>query len=345
MFDKYLRSDGMMTRRVIRLNHVMKKLDSILGNLHTKYIRQANNLRRKGADADCIQLKESMQGKHGRYTELGNYLSNAGFLDLSLRVYSELERTVYECRRITGSKHFNIALALHNQGIRYFLQRNHDRGIALIQLASKEDRKIKHHGQAEKDLKNMLDVVCGFIRGVLRGDPNFDHLDPKKLVRRLREDEKFRLVGIVYNFSNGLKDTRSLAVRDIAETNIMRTCKLTETYLKRKLKLAKTLNPLIQDAFKNNPAKCSRIGNDWYQDWCTNWLKGGYTKYETHRDDNKIQLALNSQDDSVAKAFKLLTLLRNFTAHIYNEKSILFKRYDECFKLCLRALTYTISYV
>jgi hypothetical protein len=40
----------------------------------------------------------------------------------------------------------------------------------------------------------------------------------------------------------------------------------------------------------------------------------------------------------------LLSLVRNFTAHIYNEKSVLFERYEDCFNHCLKALVYTIRY-
>lgn len=214
----------------------------------------------------------------------------------------------------------------------------------MIQLAFKEDKKLKHRGQAAKDLEEFLDSVCRFVKDHLHGDPNFDFLDPKRLVRRLRK-EKYRLVGIVCEFQFGLKDMRSLAVKDAAETNILRICKLTETYLKQKLGIAATLNRLIKDAFRNNVGKRSRTGVDWHHQWIQ-WLNiPKASNYASHRDDNKIRNILNAQDDSALKAFKLLSLVRNFTAHIYNEKSILFKRYDECFGLCLKALMYTIHYV
>jgi hypothetical protein len=141
---------------------------------------------------------------------------------------------------------------------------------------------------------------------------------------------------------------RSLAVKDTAETNILKLCKLTENYLKQKLKLKThniTLNPLIQHGFKKNTARISKEGIDWFKEWEKNWLNLGHTRYENSQDDWKIETVVKSKDDSVAKAFKLLSVIRNFTAHIYNQKSILFKKYEECFILCLKALIYTLKYV
>jgi hypothetical protein len=260
-------------------------------------------------------------------------------------VYSELEKTVHDCRTTTASKYFKKGVAYHNQGTIYFNQGDYSRWIAYVELAIREDRTLKHKGQAHRDLVTSVDSICEFISSDLNLDTNFSHINPKAVIARLIEGEKYRLIRIMLEFQHGLKDMRSLAVRDTAETNIMRICKLTETYLKRKLGKSKTLNPLIQNAFTNSTARISKAGHDWLKDWQTNWLNGKMTDYRSIRDDTKIEQALKFRRDSVTQAFNMLTLLRNFTAHIHNDNSILFRKYAECFNICVRAFLYSVRHV
>jgi hypothetical protein len=256
-----------------------------------------------------------------------------------LRVFSALEQTIDECREITGAEDFSTGLAFHNQGAAYIFQENFFRGISLIQLAQEEDKLLAHHGAAEKALQSWSTSACNYIRDALSYDQNYRALEPTTILNRLGND-RYRLMAIVVEYQTRLKDWRSLAVKDAAETNIVRICKLAEYYLKTKLGKTDPLPALIEIAFSKHKESCL-----WFNKW-KKWKDNkGATTYSSRSDDVKISSILDSSDHTIAKSFELLCLLRNFTAHIYNEQSVLFDRYEECFKTCLGALMYTVNYV
>ena len=265
--------------------------------------------------------------------------AEAGYLDFSLKIYSALGKTIQECRDITDAVDFSNGLAFYNQGMVQMLQDNFGRGVALIQLAWEEDKELVHHGEAEKRLEEWSSEFCSLILDLFRDDQHFNKMEPTNILSRLG-NEKYRLMAIVIDHNTRLKDWRSLAIKDAAETNILRICKLTEYYLKTKLPRSDELPAMIEFAFSKNKKLFS-----WFKKWAKWKGAKGATSYRYPTDDSKIIDILDSPDDSVLKSFKLICLLRNFTAHIYNERSILFRRYEDCFKTCLKALMYTINYV
>jgi hypothetical protein len=318
------------------LNQARADYNDQLRNLHDRFVEKARALGRTSEKDTYTDLKEEM---HKEYALLGNRLLEAGFYDFSLMVFSRLEQTVHECWEITGAIDFSKGLAFYNQGVAYIFQENFFRGISLIQLAQEADKDLAHHGAAEKALQSWSASACNFIRDLLNHDQDYRALEPATILDRLGND-RYRLMAIVVEYQTRLRDWRSLAVKDAAEANIMRICKLTEYYLKKRLRKAVELSPLIQSAFSHDKRRFP-----WYAKWAQWKNKGGATSYSSASDDAKIESILQSSDDGVLKSFKLLCLLRNFTAHIYNEESILFDRYEECFKACLGALMYTVNYV
>jgi len=185
----------------------------------------------------------------------------------------------------------------------------------------------------------MSTAACSYMMDLLSYDRCYASLDPTRILDRLGND-RYRLMAIVFEYHNRLTDLRSLRVKDDVETNMMRICKLTEYYLKNRLRMAVELSPLIESAFSHDKRRFP-----WYAKWVQWKSDRGATSYASASDDAKTESILQFSDDSVLKSFKLLCLLRNFTAHIYNEQSILFDRYEECFKACLGALMYTVNYV
>lgn len=309
---------------------------SELRDLHNRFVRKARFLGRTSTKARYVKLKGEM---HQAYVSLGDPLLRRGFFDLCLMVFSALEQTIDKCRRITGAVDFSKGLALYYQGGAYIFQKNPSRGISLIELALEEDKELAHRGEAERYLRRMSADACRYMIDLLSYDRNYASLDPTRIIDRLGND-RYRLMAIMFEYHNRLTDLRSLRVKDDAETSIMRICKLTEYYLKNKLRKAVELSPLIESAFSHDKHRFS-----WYTKWARWKSDRGATSYASAGDDAKIEGILQSSDDSVLKSFKLLCLLRNFTAHIYNEQSILFDRYEECFKACLGALMYTVNYV
>lgn len=318
------------------LDQVRADYNGQLSNLHDRFVGKARALGRTAEKPSYTSLKEEI---HSAYALLGNPLLEAGFHDFSLMVFSRLEQTIDECREITGAEDFSRGLAFHNQGVAYIFQKNFFRGISLIQLAQEADRDLAHHGAAEKALQSWSASACNYIRDTLSYDQDYRALEPTTILDRLGND-RYRLMAIVVEYQTRLKDWRSLAVKDAAEANIMRICKLTEYYLKKRLRKAVELSPLIETAFSDDERRFP-----WYRKWAQWKNEPGATRYSSASDDAKIESILQSGDDGVLKSFKLLCLLRNFTAHIYNEKSILFGRYDECFQACLGALMYTVNFV
>lgn len=321
---------------LIALDQVKVSYHNRLHDLNSKFVEMARTLGRMETKIAYANLKEEM---HREYIDLGAPLLESGFLDLSLVVFSALEQTLQKCRDITGAVDFSKGLAFFYQGRILICQENFTRGVALIQLAWEEDKELTHRGAAEKILEDWSDDACKYIKELLSCNPEYDALDPLTILNRLG-NERYRLMAIITDYQTRLTDWRSLALKDAAETNMMRICKLTEYYLKTKLNVSDMLGPLIEKAFSKDKELFP-----WFQQWA-NWKSTrGSADYRYPRDDTKIKTILESTDSTILKAFKLLCLLRNFTAHIYNEQSILFDMYEECFKACLGALMYTVNYV
>jgi len=308
----------------------------LLDQLYNKFVDKALALGRTASKTAYANLKEEM---HREYGSLGEPLLRSGFSDFSISIYSSLEKTMQACRDVTGAVDFSKGLALFLQGIALILQGNFSRATALIQLAWEEDKDLAHLGEAEKVLKESSANACKYAKFLLRDEQEYASIETSTILERL-ENERFRLFAIINEYVIRLKDMRSLSVKDAAETNIMRICKLTEYYLKTKVKKSYELSRLVETAFSKD-----KKSFPWFQEWAEWKSTPNATKYRHPSDDSKINHILDSDDNAVLKSFKLLCLLRNFTAHIYNEKSVLFDRYEESFKACLAALMYTINYV
>jgi hypothetical protein len=320
-------------------------LSNYLELLKTNYINRAKKLGKNKDDAEYIEFKE---GIHTEFNKIGIPYFEKGFYGMGLYVYSKLEEVITECGNITDSIHFSNGLAFHNQGIAHIHLLNYNRGVSLIQLAWEEDKKLKHLGAAERYSQILIDRACNLIDIILRKDPIFSFIDAKKLLGRLGI-QKYRLMGIILEHKNRIKNVGSLAVIDSAEINIMRICKLIEYHLKIKKNDQNfiELGSLIETFFSN---QSNRQRFQWYKEWA-NWKnkqwrdKTRASSYFKPEHDEKIKDILDSSDDSILKSFKLIYLLRNFTTHFYNEKSILYKRYEECFQHCIKALMYTLHYI
>jgi hypothetical protein len=307
-----------------------------LRDLRDKFVRKARSLGKTSTKARYAKLKEEM---HQAYVSLGDPLLRRGFFDLSLIVFSALEQTIDKCRRITGAVDFSKGLAFYYQGGAYLFQKNTSRGISLIELAFEEDKELAHRGEAERYLGRMSADACKYMIDLLSYDRGHASLDPTRMLDRLGND-RYRLMAIIFEYQLRLTDLRSLKVKDDAETNIMRICKLTEYYLKTKLGKTGTLAELVEVAFRKDGK--SPV---WWREWKCWKDTPRANEYRARNDDAKIESILDSSDHTTAKSFQLLCLLRNFTAHIYNEQSVLFDRYEECFKACFGALMYTINHV
>jgi hypothetical protein len=311
------------------------EVDTVLAHLRSHFTSEARQLGKAQPKAQYERLKETA---HAYYTELGLALDRMKLSELSLRCYLHVYGTIDECKEHTNYP-FDHGFEFFNAGLSNLRLDVYERGVSLIELADVEDKEIKNvTGAAVQFLKAMMEVAWNSCDEI--ASSSYLLLSPtRELVARMNESEKYRLFLIVLRTREDYGDYRGYITKDELERNLGSIAKLTEAYLRRRLSGETTLASAILQLFP-----VSRY--PWRRTWQT-WLNGRGNTYLGSADDAKIGTILTDTTSSTEDTmFKLLCLMRNFTAHMFNDQSVIFKdkeTYRAAFRYCLTAFLYSVN--
>jgi len=314
-----------------------ERLTKTLGKARVIFQEEAKILGRNGTKEHYEHFKERI---HAWYNQLAFPFIRRGspspLAEIAARSYSHLAGTLSSCREITEYA-FDLGLAYHNLGIALIRLGDFEAGVSWIELASVEDAQIGHTtGAAGPVLQQIERDAWSACDGVVSKAAT--KLGPTEtVVKSLINTERYRLLQIILRFNTQIKDYRGYLEKDTLERNLSNLARLTEHYLRRtRPKSDGNLVNLIQNAFDMKVFPWRRSWQDW-KDTVT-------THYYGPNEDGKISDILSDKTDLYeAKMFKLLCLLRNFTAHVFNDRSCIFDNYERVFEMCLAAFLYTAN--
>jgi len=308
-----------------------------------------------GKQATRTQYEEFKEAIHEAYVTIGApFLGDDFFVkdeqriwvvrlnEIAWRVYHHMLGTTETCKEITGYD-FDEGLEYASIGTAEFWFRNFEKSFAYMELAHAEDARIAHEaGVADRNLKHMLYMAYDWIYDMI----SVSRLPAISRIHSICESKldwtlKCRVAKCLWKFRTRIKDDRSSLNKDDLERNLLDICKIIENYLKRNkpipnLELHKqTLNRLIEHAFRNE---------NWYDDW-----KAVPKHYDGSKEDDKqlIDIIFDASRRYEANVFLVLSIVRVFSAHVFNDQSDLFleKNYDKAFSMCVEALMYTLTHV
>lgn len=293
------------------------------------------------ATEDLESFKEAV---HGTYVSIAAPFAMNQVYEIPFRIYYDMLETTEECSRITGYQ-FDKGLEYANLSIAEIGLRNLDQGFSHMELAKAEDDRIGHKtGVAKANLQYILDNAYASVQVIIDRSP-ISHLDKASVLcdMKLEWPERCRLAKAMWKFGVRIKDSRSSLNNDELERNLVNICKVVENYLKRRNPIPKvdsrrqTLAPLIEYAFQRQ---------DWFDDWRSFRKNQGLDYSDPESDDDKILSLLSDESRRhETNMFCVLCIIRNFGAHVFNDRSALFseKEYDKAFSMCIEALVYTLS--
>jgi len=276
----------------------------------------------------------------------------------SERIFKGMLQVIKESEANKGPIH--KGLALYNMGISQFAQKNFDEGIANILAAYQEDKNTYGEENAKKFFAHKFnqdflvriseDVDQKYlnkIRKVLISRADLASKSTKDLVEKLDEGEKLFFAKIM-NSKVVNKFSENLYTRVVLFNNLRDLCLLLEVFLRRHNRLTNTLGGLIPQVFSKekwirvfNNKRGSRDANDytWYSSVSEFSQKVQDLLTKTfHEDDSEI--------DFLTKIFLLSVLVRNFTAHNFDEYEGLLvdeHTYENAFSGVMCALLYALG--
>jgi hypothetical protein len=297
----------------------------------------------KDSTEDLESFKEAV---HRTYVSIATPFALSHVFEIPFRIYHDMLETTEECSRLAGYR-FDKGLEYANLSIAEIGLRNLDQGFSHMELAKAEDDRIGHKtGVAKTNLQYILDDAYKSIQAMVDRSP-ISHLGKASELceTNLEWAEKCRLAKAMWKFGIRIQDSRSSLNNDELERDLISICKVVENYLKRKNPIPEvdsrkqTLTPLIEHAFQ---------GLDWFEEW-RSFRKGlGLNYSDPEFDDDKLVSLLS--DDSrkrEANIFCVLCIVRNFGAHVFNDRSALFseREYEKAFSMCVEALLYTLDHI
>lgn len=283
--------------------------------------------------------------------------------------YSDFEKVFKEMLSVINAiederkgKHIHKGLALYHIGISQINQRNFDEGIPNVLAAYEEDRKTYGDAKAKKLFaynfnKDFLETLSeqvdkdffNEIKTHLPSKADLKKKSLKDLVEEFDENEKLFFAKTI-NSKIVNKFSKDFYTRIVLWDNLRNMCLLLEIFLKRRTGSTNMLGGLIPATFQNEAwlgvykrHRGTRDAND-------------YTYYGSTSDfSQKLQTLLTgslySQDseiDFLARLFLLSVLVRNFTAHNFDEYEKLLvdeNLYENVFKYVMFSLLYTLHFL
>jgi len=285
------------------------------------------------------EFKESV---HAAYALIGRPFIDTQNFDVARKVYQSMLETTKECIRI--SKHsFDKGFEYSNLGITEFALGNLEKGFSHMELALIEDERIGNvDGVAKSHVGQIVSGAYQMIDDLMRTSSLLNMPSAAVLFTRLDWSLKCRLAKSLWRFHYRLRDSRSSLNKDDLEGNLLSVCKVVENYLKAKLPKPtpdhRKLGQLIDVAFSRDQGK-----HPWYSEW--NRIPKGYDG-STESERRLIGSLSDKARRYETNIFLVLSIIRNFSAHIFNDQSDLFleANYDKAFSMCIEALMYTLAY-
>ena len=293
------------------------------------------------ATEDLESFKEAV---HRTYVSIAAPFAMNQVYEIPFRIYYDMLETTEECTRLTGYR-FDKGLEYCNLSTAEIGLRNLDHGFSHMELAKAEDDRIGHKkGVAKANLQYILDSAYASIEDIIAASPLSD-LDNASVLceTKLEWTEACRLAKSMWKFGVRIRDNRSSLNNDELERNLLNICKVVENYLKRKSPIPnvdprrQTLTPLVKHAFSES---------DWFDEWRSFRKNEGLDYSDPESDDEKlVSLLWDESRSHETNIFLVLCIVRNFGAHVFNDKSALFsdKGYEKAFSMCVEALVYTLS--
>jgi len=293
--------------------------------------------------SSAVEVDSFKDALHRAYASIAEPFRLTGAYEIPFRVYYHMLETIDECSKITRPRYeFDKGLEYNNLSIAEYGLRNLEAVFSHMGLAQVEDQRIGNtRGAARQNLQFIFDKAYALMDELIAATPMPIPPDSRFICEeKLVWTERCRLAKSVLKFDFRIKDHRSSLNNEDLERNLYNICKVTESYLKRRspdLEMSKqNLSLLIPHAFEG---KCS-----WYKEW-----EPESKKYVDREKDDKrlIQVLFDRSRNYLANAFLVLSITRNFSAHILNDESELFleTNYPRAFSMCLLALMYTLTSV
>jgi len=326
----------LLATRPDRVHYV---LDSSLAELSALVIDLCKSIPPESEKKGLDEFKENV---HNAYVSIGNPFLKTQNYEIAFKIYRSMLETTEKCIQISRH-HFDKGLEYCNLSIAELLLGNLETAFSHMELALVEDERIGHTtGVARPNLESIVSRACEIVDDMMKTSYFHDLPDATSLFTKLDWPLKCRLTKTLWKFHHRIRDDRSSLNKEDLERNLLNLCKVTENYLKEKFPKLRsehqTLSPLIDHAFGSDEVKYS---------WLAEW-KPIPKKYDGSADSEKR--LIDSLSDKTRKyetnIFLVLCVIRNFSAHVFNDQSDLFleANYDKAFSMCIEALMYTLAY-
>lgn len=310
-----------------------------------------------------IMKHVGLPGTRSIWNEVGVPLYLVGSFSDFERVFKEMLSVIEAVKKEKGGLHIHKGLALYHIGISQIHQRNFDEGIPNVLAAYKEDKTTYGEENAKKHfafnfnkdfVENLSELVdkafFDEIKTILTSHQDLAGKSLKDLVTKFDESEKLFFAKTI-NSKMINKFSKNLYTRVILWDNLRNLCLLLEIYLKRRTGLTRMLGGLIPLTFQNE---------NWlniYQNHNTGTKDANdYGHYASIKDfSQKVQKLLSGglftqtlEADFLARVFLLSVLVRNFTAHNFDEYEQLLANenlYEGVFKYVMFSVLYTLYFL
>lgn len=294
------------------------------------------------------------------WNEIGVPLYLVGSFSDFERIFQEMLSLIKEIEKKKSGKQIHKGLALYHIGLSQINQGNFDEGIPNILAAYEEDKITYGKAEAEKFfaynfnkdfVENLSEIVeknfFNEMKTILASNANLAAKSLKDFITNLDENERLFFAKTMTSKITS-KFSKDLYTRVILWDNLRNLCLLSEIYLKRRNRSTNMLGGQIPLTFQGESwlniyrsHRGSRNGND-------------YTYYDSPADfKRKLQDLLtsgffdsNMETDFLARVFLLSVLVRNFTAHNFDEYEQLLtdkSLYENVFKHVMFSVLYTLG--
>ena len=294
------------------------------------------------------------------WNEIGVPLYIVGSFSDFERIFQEMLSLIKEIEKKRSGKQIHKGLALYHIGLSQINQGNFDEGIPNVLAAYEEDKRTYGESEAEKFFaynfnKDFVENISGIVdknffnemKTILASNTNLAAKSLKDLITNLDENEKLFFAKTV-NSKITLKFSKDLYTRVVLWDNLRNLCLLLEIYLKRRNKATNMLGGLITLTFQGENWLNTYISHRGSKD------NNDYTYYASAANlKQKLQDLLtsgffdpNTEMDFLARVFLLSVLVRNFTAHNFDEYEQLLtdkSLYENVFKHVMFSVLYTLG--
>jgi hypothetical protein len=263
--------------------------------------------------------------------------------EIPFRIYWHMLETTEECIRVTGYE-FDKGLEYSSLSVAEIGLRNFEQGFSHMELAAIEDKRIGHTtGLADENIQRIVNESYKWLDELMRSSGLSGIPDAKSLCDEALEwTEICRLAKCLWQYRLRITDNRSSVNNESLERILLNMCRIVENYLRRK-------NPDPNEPKHKQTLGRTLIPHSFHSmAWFTAWNSEAKTYTDPNTDDARlVNILLDTSRPYEANVFLALCTIRNFSVHVFNDKSNLFLRsnYEKAFLMCAEALMYTVLHV